>query len=129
MGKQLHSMGVKAEVLTKFKRNALDLCLEKMEEELDDSENAARMDILNFFEGQKIEPSAQMRLWVYAKAGDIDQVQLCLNDGADVNLKNLQGKTAAGIAFENEHDEILELLKKHGAIHERASEKKRLKSK
>merc|ERR1712151_1292512 len=92
--KQIHGFGVDASAITKFKRNALDLCLEKMESELEEDETANRMEILQFFEGQKIEPSAQMRLWVYCKAGDLDQVKVCVADGADVNLKNLHAKTA-----------------------------------
>merc|ERR1711879_602726 len=83
----------------------------------------ARVQILGFFETQKIEPSAQMRLWVYAKAGALDEVKKALDDGADVNLQNLQGMTAAHIPSINDNEEIVELLKERGAIFEKASKR------
>ncbi len=42
--------------------------------------------------------------------GDIEIAQLLLNKGANINLKDLSGKTALDYALQNEHEEIKKLL-------------------
>jgi ankyrin repeat protein len=116
--KLLHEMGADVNAVTKLKRNAVDLCLEEMGHDMHDDEAEARAEVLEFFDKLKIEPSPQMRLWVYAKAGDTTQVTQALDDGADVNLKTLEGLTAADYASQNCHKDTLDLLVKRGATFE-----------
>ena len=39
-----------------------------------------------------------------------------IKNGADVNLKNNEEKTPLKLAIENGHNEIADLLRKHGAV-------------
>ena len=48
--------------------------------------------------------------------GDHAQVvKVLLENGADVNLKNSKAQSALALAKEKGHDEIVKLLRKHGA--------------
>jgi len=48
--------------------------------------------------------------------GDIESVKLLLARGADVKATTRDGKTALGLAVEEGHDDVAELLKKAGAV-------------
>ena len=48
-------------------------------------------------------------------SGHKDVVELLFLEGADVNAKTIQGQTPLQLAQDKRHDEITELLRKHGA--------------
>ncbi len=50
-----------------------------------------------------------------AYAGRKDVVKLLLNENTDVNFKDNQGRSPLMLAKEKRHNEIVELLRKHGA--------------
>jgi ankyrin repeat protein len=50
-----------------------------------------------------------------AHAGNLELVRLLLENGADPNAKNGEGKTPLMFARENGRAEVAELLRKHGA--------------
>ena len=54
-------------------------------------------------------------LMYFSKTGNKDIVELLLKAGADVNIKNKDGKTALMLAQENNNTAIVELLKSAGA--------------
>jgi uncharacterized protein len=45
----------------------------------------------------------------------LDCVRTLLEAGADVNIKDKEGNTALALARENKHEDVVELLKLHGA--------------
>jgi len=47
--------------------------------------------------------------------GQKDVVELLIAKGADMNAKNNKGQAALSLAKEQGHEEIVELLRKHGA--------------
>ena len=47
--------------------------------------------------------------------GNIDQIKSLISRGADVNVKDNQGQTPSSLAAEEAHNQIVELLRKHGA--------------
>jgi ankyrin repeat protein len=47
--------------------------------------------------------------------GALEAVRLLLEHGADVEKKDIYGQTALQVAAEEGHDEVVELLRKHGA--------------
>jgi ankyrin repeat protein len=47
--------------------------------------------------------------------GHKDVAELLIAKGADVNVKNNQGRTPLSLAKKKGHNEIVELLRKHGA--------------
>jgi ankyrin repeat protein len=47
--------------------------------------------------------------------GALEVVRLLLEHGADVEAKDNDGKTALQVAAEEGHDEVVELLREHGA--------------
>lgn len=53
-------------------------------------------------------------MWAAVK-GQLEAVRLLLKNGADVNAKTRDGKTALKYAQKTGHKEIGELLKAHGA--------------
>ncbi len=60
-----------------------------------------------------IQPGSSLEYW--ACVGRLDQVELELQNGADVNLADEAGYTALHAAAENNHVEIVRLLLEHGA--------------
>ena len=50
-----------------------------------------------------------------ASTKDEESVKVLLNAGADVAVKNKEGKTALSLARENEHKEVVKLLEARGA--------------
>ena len=50
-----------------------------------------------------------------ARAGQADVVEVLLTHGVDVNEMNKRGRTALTLASNNDHNEAVELLRKHGA--------------
>lgn len=55
-------------------------------------------------------------LMLAARDGDIQAIMLLVKAGAEINVKDKQGKTAAFYAVANEHYEAAELLEQNGAI-------------
>ena len=47
--------------------------------------------------------------------GDAEKVRLLLQQGAEVNVRNMQGDTPMGIAIKNGHTGLVQLLLQHGA--------------
>jgi ankyrin repeat protein len=52
----------------------------------------------------------------YAKSGMLDNVKWLLEHGADPNVKDIRNRTALYYAERNKHDQVSDLLRKHGAI-------------
>jgi len=50
-----------------------------------------------------------------SNAGDKEVVQLLLAKGAEVNARKKDGKTALILAVEDDHKDIVDLLRAHGA--------------
>jgi len=73
--------------------------------------NAAILKLL-LEKGAKLGPRSLMTA---AAAGDVACVELLISKGADVNAKDDIGRTAMDFARQNKHDEVMAVLRKHGA--------------
>lgn len=54
-------------------------------------------------------------LHLAAGDGDMDLAVLLIGKGAEINVKNKKGKTPLSLAKEKGHEQVVELLRKHGA--------------
>lgn len=52
-------------------------------------------------------------LLIAVSSGNKEIVQLLLENGADINIKNIDGKTAWSLAEERNYSKIVDLLKKY----------------
>ena len=67
-------------------------------------------------EGDEPQPKQQtVSLHQAVEDGDVEQIKLFLSDGADVNARDENGRTALHIAAANKHKDIAELLIDKGA--------------
>jgi ankyrin repeat protein len=55
------------------------------------------------------------RLFSAATSGDLDEVKLLLEHGADPNVKDNDGRTPLHYAADFDHPEVVKLLLEHGA--------------
>ena len=51
-----------------------------------------------------------------AKNGDLEMTKLLVEEGAQVTLRNKEGKTASMLSYENGHQEVFEYLKKESLV-------------
>ena len=56
-----------------------------------------------------------VQIFDYAKAGDLAGVKKCIENGASINRKNIDGSTALILASENGHLEVVTYLVEKGA--------------
>jgi len=98
--KLLQEMGANMTALTTFKRNAMDLCVEGYDQADMDEWDEEVKENFEFLKSLGMEESAQGRLWRYSEEGDKEHVRLALEQGADVNLEDLSGKTAIQMAMD-----------------------------
>jgi len=61
------------------------------------------------------DTSGSTVLIICAKSGLLDHVKWLLDHGADVNAKDVRNKTALYYAETNKHEQVVELLRQHGA--------------
>ena len=54
-------------------------------------------------------------LFEACEQGDTEKVRLLLQQGAEVNLRNVRGYSPVGLAIKNRHTAIVQLLMQHGA--------------
>lgn len=62
-----------------------------------------------------IENNYNHHLFAAIKMQDADQLRFIITQGADVNVKNEEGKTALEFAYENKQTELADILIKQGA--------------
>ena len=55
-------------------------------------------------------------LYKVAQWASIDVAEVLISAGADVNAKNKDGKTPLTMAIEKGHQEVVDLLRKHGGV-------------
>ena len=67
-----------------------------------------------FFRGANINSASYTgftALMAAAEAGNVEMAQLLIERGANIDAVNLRGETAAVIAFNEEHNNVVELIK------------------
>jgi len=60
--------------------------------------------------------STPLHMAVFTRKGRKEIVEILIANGADVNSKDIYGQTPLSLAIENDNNDIVELLRKHGAV-------------